>query len=155
MLPPPSHPSATLPPPRLLACLARPNQCRHSPERSRTPPARPSLLPLMQCSCTRVGRLPHCAFTTMSTATLSAEPNFPISQSSCRGASVARRNAELVRTSEGRDDVLRHAKPADVQSYVVRGLSWSFPRRRIHLAEHCRSPNWPRCSPSLSNSPCV
>ena len=140
---------------RLLACSARPNQCRHSPERSRAPPARPSLLPLTQRSCTRVGRLPHCAFTTMSAAMLSVEPNFPISLSPCRGASVACWNAKLVHTSEGCDGVLCHAKPTTVAISHYWEPQLEFPRRRVHLAEHHRSQNWPRCSPSLSNSPCA
>ena len=84
------------------------------------------MLPLMQRSCTHVGQLPHCAFTIVSAAMLSAEPNFPVSQSLCRGATVTRRNAELVRTSEGRYDVLRHAKPAAVVVIRCRGPQLEF-----------------------------
>ena len=97
--------------------------------RSRAPPARPSLLPLTQHSCMRVGRLPHCTFTSMSAATLSAEPsrpNFPVSQSPCRGATVARRKDKLMRMSEGRDNVLRHAKPTAVAIIHCRGPQLEF-----------------------------
>ena len=88
MLPPPSHPPTPLPDvvPAGVFGLSE-SMSPLSRARSRAPLARPSLLPLMQRSYTCVGWLPHCAFTSVFAATLSAEPsrpNFPVSQSPCR-----------------------------------------------------------------------
>ena len=88
MLPPPSHPPAPLPD-VTPACVFGSSEPMSplSRARSRTPPAWPSLLPLTQRSCTHVGRLPHCASTSVSAAMLNAEPsrpNFPVLQSPCR-----------------------------------------------------------------------